>query len=129
MKIPRIMIAAPKSGSGKTLVTCALLGALKKAGKDPIAFKCGPDYIDPMFHRTVQKIPAENLDTFFLGDAGTRELFADIADVLSELEWDVLQLFLAGLSHKQIAGKLGISEKAVNNAMQRLRRKLRTIFR
>ncbi|MBR6230918.1 MAG: cobyrinate a,c-diamide synthase, partial [Lachnospiraceae bacterium] len=79
MKIPRIMIAAPKSGSGKTLVTCALLGALKKAGKDPIAFKCGPDYIDPMFHRTVQKIPAENLDTFFLGDAGTRELFADIA--------------------------------------------------
>ena len=79
MKIPRIMIAAPKSGSGKTLVTCALLGALKRAGKDPIAFKCGPDYIDPMFHRTVQKIPAENLDTFFLGDAGTRELFADIA--------------------------------------------------
>ena len=79
MKIPRIMIAAPKSGSGKTLITCALLGALKNAGKDPVAFKCGPDYIDPMFHRTVQKIPAENLDTYFLGDDGTRELFSGIA--------------------------------------------------
>ena len=50
MKIKRIMIAAPKSGSGKTTVTCALLQALKNKGEAPVAFKCGPDYIDPMFH-------------------------------------------------------------------------------
>lgn len=31
------------------------------------AFKCGPDYIDPMFHRTVLEIPSRNLDTFFVG--------------------------------------------------------------
>jgi cobyrinic acid a,c-diamide synthase len=75
--IPRVLIGAPKSGSGKTLITCALLGALKKRNIDVMAFKCGPDYIDPMFHRTVQNIPAENLDTFFLGEEKTKELFID----------------------------------------------------
>ncbi len=79
MNIPRIMIAAPKSGSGKTLITCALLGALKRAGKDVAAVKCGPDYIDPMFHRTVLKIPSENLDTFFSGEDGTVRLFSEVA--------------------------------------------------
>ena len=47
----QFVIAAPRSGSGKTTVTCALLAALKKRGMDPCAFKSGPDYIDPMFHR------------------------------------------------------------------------------
>lgn len=79
MRIPRIMLAAPKSGSGKTLITCALLQALKRDNKDVIAFKCGPDYIDSMFHRTVTGIPAENLDTFFTGEKDTREIFAGSA--------------------------------------------------
>ncbi|MBR5932331.1 MAG: cobyrinate a,c-diamide synthase [Lachnospiraceae bacterium] len=78
MKIPRVLLAAPKSGSGKTLITCALLGALKKKGFRPAAFKCGPDYIDPMFHRTVLKVPSENLDTFFSGE-DTKRLFAEAA--------------------------------------------------
>lgn len=78
-RISRLMIAAPKSGSGKTLLTCALLGALKKKKKGVIAFKCGPDYIDPMFHRRVQEVPAENLDTWFLGEEGTRSLFVELA--------------------------------------------------
>ena len=43
------MIAAPKSGSGKTVVTCALLQVLKDYGLNVAAYKCGPDYIDPMF--------------------------------------------------------------------------------
>ena len=47
---PRILLAAPASGGGKTTVTCALLQALVNRGTDPVAFKCGPDYIDPMFH-------------------------------------------------------------------------------
>ena len=78
MKKPRVLLAAPKSGSGKTLITCALLGALKKKGFHPAAFKCGPDYIDPMFHRTVLKVPSENLDTFFSGE-DTKRLFAEAA--------------------------------------------------
>lgn len=76
MKIRRIMIAAPKSGSGKTTVTCALLQTLKNAGERPVSFKCGPDYIDPMFHEKVLGIPSYNLDTFFTGGELTGKLFA-----------------------------------------------------
>lgn len=64
-EIPRILITAQGSGCGKTTVTCAILGALLRRGLRPVACKCGPDYIDPMFHRTVTGIPAANLDLFF----------------------------------------------------------------
>ncbi|MBR6476805.1 MAG: cobyrinate a,c-diamide synthase [Lachnospiraceae bacterium] len=75
MKHPRIMLAAPKSGSGKTTITCALLRALVRRGKKTCAFKCGPDYIDPMFHQRVIGIPSRNLDLFFTGEEETRALF------------------------------------------------------
>ena len=65
VRFPRIMIAAEKSGGGKTLFTCALLSLLKEKIQEVRAFKCGPDYIDPMFHRTVLEIPSRNLDSFF----------------------------------------------------------------
>ncbi len=65
ISIPRLMIAAPGSGSGKTLITCGLLRLLQRKNLHPAAFKCGPDYIDPMFHRQVLGIPSRNLDTFF----------------------------------------------------------------
>ena len=65
VRFPRIMIAAEKSGGGKTLFTCALLSLLKERVQAVRAFKCGPDYIDPMFHRTVLEIPSRNLDSFF----------------------------------------------------------------
>ena len=63
MKINRFMIAAPKSGSGKTMITCALLQLLKDSGKNVLSYKCGPDYIDPMFHKTVIGTAAYNHDT------------------------------------------------------------------
>lgn len=63
-EIPRLMLAAPYSGAGKTTVTLALLSALIQRGFSPAAFKCGPDYIDPMFHRKVMGIPSYNLDLF-----------------------------------------------------------------
>ena len=74
-KIPRILIAAPGSGSGKTAVTCALMAAFLREGIQVAACKCGPDYIDPMFHREVLGIPSENLDLFFCEKAVMRELF------------------------------------------------------
>ena len=65
-----LMIAAPASGSGKTVLTCALQAALKQRGMNPCAFKCGPDYIDPMFHRSVLGVDSHNLD-LFLSDGDT----------------------------------------------------------
>lgn len=75
MKLKRIMLAAPKSGSGKTTLTCGILQALKEQGEQVVAYKCGPDYIDPMFHQKVLGIPSKNLDTFFTDSETTRELF------------------------------------------------------
>ena len=69
VNIPRVMFAAMRSGSGKTTVTCGVLAALKRRNIIVQAYKCGPDYIDPMFHRTVLGIDTGNLDTFF-ADAG-----------------------------------------------------------
>ena len=74
MKLDRVMIAAPKSGSGKTTITCALLQSLKEQGISVVSYKCGPDYIDPMFHKEVLGVPSRNLDTFFTGEEETRAL-------------------------------------------------------
>ncbi len=70
----RILFAAPKSGSGKTTVVCGVLELLKRKGLCPTALKCGPDYIDPMFHRAVLQIPTGNIDTFFTDPDMTRAL-------------------------------------------------------
>ena len=75
MRLPRIMLAAPASGSGKTLITCGILQALVNRGFRVASFKCGPDYIDPMFHSRVIGVKSGNLDTFFTDKATTRYLF------------------------------------------------------
>jgi cobyrinic acid a,c-diamide synthase len=72
--LPRLCIAAGSSGSGKTTFTCGLLGALIRRGLKPASFKCGPDYIDPMFHREVTGAPSANLDLFFFNEGVMRYL-------------------------------------------------------
>ena len=74
MSTPRLLLCAPASGGGKTTVTCALLQALMDRKVNPVAFKCGPDYIDPMFHSKVIGAKSRNLDLFFLGEDRTRSL-------------------------------------------------------
>lgn len=70
----RIIIGATGSGVGKTSLVCGLLRALQNRGVKVCAFKCGPDYIDPMFHREVLGIPSRNLDLFFMGQEGSKYL-------------------------------------------------------
>ena len=73
----RVMIAGTGSGCGKTTVTCAILKALKNRGLNVTSFKCGPDYIDPMFHSEIIGTKSRNLDMFLCGEEITKYLFAE----------------------------------------------------
>ena len=75
----QFLIAAPRSGSGKTTFTCAVLAALKKRGANPCAFKSGPDYIDPMFHRSALQVDSHNLDLYLSAADTVRALYARYA--------------------------------------------------
>ena len=74
MSTARFLLTAGASGSGKTLITCGILQALKNRGLQTASFKCGPDYIDPMFHTKVIGTKSRNLDTFFTTPDRTRYL-------------------------------------------------------
>lgn len=73
--VPRILLAAPASGSGKTTVCCGLLELFRRRGMSLVSFKCGPDYIDPAFHSHVLGIRGYNLDSFFLDEKEVDVLF------------------------------------------------------
>ena len=74
-KAPRLLIAGTSSGSGKTTITMGILKQLKNLQLNTAAFKCGPDYIDPMFHKEVLKTPSNNLDAFMLSDDSILSIF------------------------------------------------------
>lgn len=63
-----VLIGGTHSGCGKTTVACAVLRALVNRGMNLSAFKCGPDYIDPMFHGKIIGVPSRNLDLWFCGE-------------------------------------------------------------
>lgn len=77
INIPRVMLVSTGSDSGKTTITCALLKALKNKGLRPASFKCGPDYIDPMFHSKVIDTKSRNLDMYMCGEDVVKYLFAE----------------------------------------------------
>lgn len=72
----RVLIAAAGSGSGKTSVVCGLIGALTNKNKKVTSFKCGPDYIDPLFHKSLFGVNSYNLDVFLSGENGVKNLLA-----------------------------------------------------
>ena len=75
-RVPRLVLAGTNSGCGKTTVTCAVLQALVSRGLRVGAAKCGPDYIDPMFHSRVIGAKSSNLDSFFFDRDTMRYLLA-----------------------------------------------------
>ena len=79
MHSPRLVFAAPSSGSGKTTITCGVLQALKNRGKRLFSFKCGPDFLDPMFQEQVLGVRSGTLDLFFSDEETLRRLYAENA--------------------------------------------------
>jgi cobyrinic acid a,c-diamide synthase len=77
--VPRLVIAAPASGSGKTTVACGLMAALRSAGLAVSGHKTGPDYIDPGYHALATGRPARNLDPFLCGEDRIVPLFTHAA--------------------------------------------------
>ncbi|HEV2552309.1 MAG TPA: cobyrinate a,c-diamide synthase [Bosea sp. (in: a-proteobacteria)] len=80
MTTPGLIIAAPRSGSGKTTITLGLQRALTRRGLVVRGLKCGPDYIDPAFHAAATGAPSANLDSFAMPDALLRAIAGDAAD-------------------------------------------------
>jgi len=74
--VPRIVVAAPASGHGKTTVACGLLAAFAARGLRPAGFKVGPDYIDPGYHALASGRPGRNLDPVLVGAERIAPLFA-----------------------------------------------------
>lgn len=72
----RFVIAAASSGSGKTTLTLGLLRSLRGRNLSVSPFKCGPDYIDPMWHKAASGSPSINLDTFLASETHVRQLFS-----------------------------------------------------
>src|ERR1700733_3460997 len=77
--IPRLMIAATGSGTGKTTATIGLIAALRARGLTAAAFKCGPDYLDPTYHARVAGGVSHNLDGWMMGRAAVLATFSRAA--------------------------------------------------
>ena len=74
-----LIVAAPASGSGKTVVTLALLRRLARDGGRVAGAKAGPDYIDPMFHAAACGAPCPNLDVWAMRAATLAATLSDLA--------------------------------------------------
>lgn len=111
---PALLIAAPASGQGKTLVTAALARRHAREGKRVRVFKCGPDFLDPMIHEVASGAPVHQLDLFMVGEDECRRLLHEAAceaDVI--LVEGVMGLYDGDPSAADLARRFGLPVMAV----------------
>ena len=114
---PAILIAAPASGQGKTTVTSALARLHTRQGRKVRVFKCGPDFLDPVWHALASGAPVYQLDLWMTGEADCRaRLHAAAAEADLILVEGVMGLFDGEPSAADLAQKFGLPVLAVVDA-------------
>jgi cobyrinic acid a,c-diamide synthase len=91
VNLPRVVIAAPGSGHGKTSVATGLLGALRQRGLAVSPHKVGPDYIDPGYHALAAGRPGRNLDPWLVGEDQIVPMFRHGASTPSRADVAVIE--------------------------------------
>ena len=104
-KIPRVVIAATQSGSGKTTIVTGILAALRERGLRVQSYKIGPDYIDPGYHELASGCPGHNLDTWLVPQARLGEIFARTSE-----QADIV--IIEGVMGLYDGGRKGVSSTA-----------------
>ena len=116
-RCPAILIAAPASGQGKTTVSAALARLHARAGRRVRAFKCGPDFLDPVWLALATGQPVHNVDLWMTGEADVRSrLHAAAQDADLIIVEGVMGLFDGEPSAADLAQRLGLPVLAVIDA-------------
>lgn len=111
---PALLVTAPSSGQGKTLVTAALARRHRRAGRNVRVFKCGPDFLDPMVLERASGAPVHQLDLFMCGERECRALLHEAArDADLILVEGAMGLFDGTPSSADIARLFGLPVMAV----------------
>jgi len=114
---PAILIAAPASGQGKTTVVSALARLHTRQGHKVRVFKCGPDFLDPVWHALASGAPVYQVDLWMNGEADVRErLAAAAADADLILVEGVMGLFDGTPSAADLARRFGLPVLSVIDA-------------
>ena len=114
---PAILIAAPASGQGKTTVVSALARLHARQGRRVRVFKCGPDFLDPVWHSLASGAPVYQLDLWINGEADCRaRLFAAAQEADLILVEGVMGLFDGEPSAADLAQRFGLPVLAVVDA-------------
>jgi cobyrinic acid a,c-diamide synthase len=114
---PAILIAAPASGQGKTTVAAALARLHTRQGRKVRVFKCGPDFLDPVWHALASGAPVHQMDLWMTGEADCRARLAQAAaesDLI--IVEGVMGLFDGEPSAADLAQRFGLHVLAVIDA-------------